>query len=100
VGVRGFDVTPDDLRSVAIQVRDCAEEAARNSSQLAGAQVTSNGSARGFECMTVAAACADGWVQATEVLGANLALSSDKLQITADQYEQVDQDNADQFGPR
>jgi uncharacterized protein YukE len=90
-------VTPQELTAVAGQLLDTADEAHRNSAQLDGEQLAPNGSARGFDSMTAAAACAESWVQAIEVSAAKLALDADNLKANATTYAYVEQTNQKLF---
>jgi hypothetical protein len=82
----GFVVIPDQLRAAAALQRTCADATAGNAEELAGAQNSPNGSARGFECMSTATALAQGWVRSVEVVAANLAVTADRLEATAAHY--------------
>ena len=90
-------VTVSDLRSVSASIESGADTAARNVDEFDGEQGVRSGEASGFDTMTAARSCEQGWQQAVEMIGAKLAVAADKLNLNADAYVATEQGVAQHF---
>lgn len=97
---QGFEVTPEVLQTVAMELSGIAREAHRNAAVFSGIQDAMNDQARGFDAMRAAAECESSWQRAVQTQAAKLAVDGDTLDLNAASYLTTEQNNTRTVGGR
>ncbi|MCE7009962.1 hypothetical protein LWC34_45225 [Kibdelosporangium philippinense] len=90
-------VTPEDLRSVADEIVDVADEAHHDARKLGGAQDAMNGAPRAFDSPRAHAEIESAWQQVLHTMTTKLAVAADTLSLSAEAYASTEQDNVRRF---
>ena len=79
-------VTPDELRSIAGEIVDVADEAHHDARRLGGAQDALNGAPHAFDSPRAHAEIESAWQRALHTMTTRLAVAADTLSISAEAY--------------
>ena len=93
-------VSPDALRQTGQAVMDTADQLKRGTSAVVGEQEADANANPAFATARAEAVCESGWEQALSVLGAELAIAGDTLNLNATNYAATEHANAGRFGPK
>lgn len=91
------EVTPGDLRTVAGEIIDTADEAHRHARILGGAQDGLNGAPPGLDSARTLAEIEHGWQVALHTVNTKLAVDADTLALNAETYASAEADNVGLF---
>jgi hypothetical protein len=79
---------------------DTADQLKRQFSTVVGEQDADVNANRAFATAQAEAACESGWERALSVIGADMAIAGDTLNLNADNYATTEQTNAGRFGTK